>query len=120
MTVGFLPPRTAVLLAAAALFPALARADDATIDRLLASQCAQCHGTNGKAVGEMESLAGESYAELLDELREMKADLDPRDIMHRQAAGYTDDQLARIARYFASLPGGDVNEREGKSEGDDD
>lgn len=33
--------------------------EDATINRLLASQCAQCHGSNGHAVGEMESLTDE-------------------------------------------------------------
>jgi len=46
------------LVLALAVGPALA--DDPSLDRLIASQCAQCHGTDGKAVGKMDSLAGES------------------------------------------------------------
>ena len=53
------------------LFSAHAAAEDFTVNRLLASQCAQCHGTDGNAVGDMEELAGESARELLEELQEM-------------------------------------------------
>ncbi len=68
--------------------------------RLLASQCAQCHGTNGTG---METLAGESYGELIDELNEMKQKTD-LDIMHLQARGYSDAQIDLIADYFSKLP----------------
>ncbi|WP_425485618.1 c-type cytochrome, partial [Hydrogenophaga aromaticivorans] len=37
--------------------------------RLLASNCFQCHGTNGRGPG-FERLAGESADEIYDELRE--------------------------------------------------
>ena len=80
-----------------------ARADDPSIDRLLAAQCAQCHGTDGRAVGEIDSLAGKSFSGLFGDTVEMK-DKDPDDIMHRQARGYSDDQLRRIAKYFSMLP----------------
>ncbi len=70
--------------------------------RLLASQCAQCHSTNGQAVSGMEKLAGESEGEIYKELIEMKARIKPDEIMHRQAAGYTDAQIRLIARYFAT------------------
>ena len=54
--------RSFVLLAAAAISgtaiasSSVAQADP-TLDRLLASQCAQCHGTDGRAVGDIDSLA---------------------------------------------------------------
>lgn len=70
--------------------------------RLLAAQCAQCHGTNGQAVSGMEKLAGESEGEIYKELLEMKARIKPDEIMHRQAAGYSDAQIRLIARYFAT------------------
>lgn len=70
--------------------------------RLLAAQCAQCHGTNGQAVSGMEKLAGESEGEIYKELIEMKARIKPDEIMHRQAAGYSDAQIRLIARYFAT------------------
>lgn len=79
-------------------------AADPDVDRLLASQCAQCHGTNGRAVGDIDSLAGESFGELYDELLEMLLEHDAGDIMEHQAQGYTEDQLRRIAEYYSRLP----------------
>jgi len=69
--------------------------------RLLASQCAQCHGTDGRAVGGMDRLAGESMNELWEEMLEMKYSGDMGDIMHRQAKGYTEEQIRLIAQYYA-------------------
>ena len=45
-----------------------ALAQDPSVDRLLASHCAQCHGTNGYAVGEFESIAGEEAKDLYEDL----------------------------------------------------
>lgn len=68
--------------------------------RLLASQCAQCHGTNGKSIGDMDRIAGK---DLYNDLLEMKAKNKPEDIMHQQARGYTDEELRLIAEYFATV-----------------
>lgn len=90
-------------LAALALLLATAAAHGAPpAGRLLASQCAQCHGTNGQAVAGMEKLAGESESEIYGELIKMKANIKPDEIMHRQAAGYSDAQIRLMARYFAT------------------
>lgn len=72
--------------------------------RLLAAQCAQCHGTGGSGRG-FEELAGESAQELYSELREMKYRTRIESIMDRQARGYTDQQMRAIADYLAGLPG---------------
>lgn len=74
--------------------------------QLLASQCAQCHGTNGAGPG-FDEIAGKSSNELYKELREMKNSNEIESIMDRQARGYTDDQLRLISDYLATLPGGD-------------
>lgn len=72
-----------------------------TQGRLLASQCAQCHGTNGNSVNGWDSLAGESASELIEEMREIKAgDEDP--IMQAQAHGYSDAEIQALAAWFAS------------------
>lgn len=80
------------------------QAEDITINRLLASQCAQCHGTFGRAVGDIDSLNGESYKDLVEDLLDMRSEDWPEDIMDHQAYGYTEEQIRRIARYYASLP----------------
>jgi cytochrome c553 len=73
--------------------------------RLLASQCFQCHGTDGKSTTDIDSLAGESQNEIISEMREMKAKTKV-DLMHYQAKAYTDAQIQLIAAYFASISGG--------------
>ncbi|MDP2827104.1 MAG: c-type cytochrome [Sulfuricellaceae bacterium] len=72
--------------------------------RLLASNCFQCHGTNGRAVSGFESLAGESAAEIYKEMKEMQRDPAGENIMHVHARGYTDQELQLIADYFSKQP----------------
>lgn len=95
--------RLIILAAVAALavpVAAQAQAPASPPGRLLASNCFQCHGTDGK--GGFERLAGMSSREIYNEMREMKAENKPGDIMNRHAAGYTDAQLKLIADYFAA------------------
>jgi len=95
--------RRIILAAVAALaVPVVAQAQTAASPpgRLLASNCFQCHGTDGR--GGFERLAGKSSSEIYSELREMKAENKPGEIMNRHAAGYTDAQIKLIADYFAT------------------
>ena len=68
--------------------------------RLLASNCFQCHGYNGKSSIGFERLAGESSSEIYNELREMRTKSRP-DIMDVHARGYTDAQIRLIADYLS-------------------
>jgi cytochrome c553 len=69
--------------------------------RLLASNCFQCHGTNGRSVADIERLAGKSASEVYNELREWQLKGEPDSIMSRHAKGYTDAQMRLIADYFS-------------------
>jgi cytochrome subunit of sulfide dehydrogenase len=69
--------------------------------RLLASNCFQCHGTDGKGEGTFEKLAGKSSNEVYNELREMRVENKRGEIMTIHALGYTETQLRAIADYFA-------------------
>jgi cytochrome c553 len=91
-----------VLVASALLMPAAAVAQPPP-GRLLASQCAQCHGTDGNSITDLERLAGGEANDVYNELRDMKRS-DDSDIMAKQAKGYSDAQLRLIAEYFASQP----------------
>ena len=68
--------------------------------RLLASNCFQCHGYNGKSSIGFERLAGESSNEIYKELREMRTKSRP-DIMDMHSRGYTDAQIRLIADYLS-------------------
>jgi cytochrome c553 len=75
---------------------------DANQLRLLASNCANCHGTDGKSQGGMPSLGGQLKAKLFQDLQEFKAGSRPATIMHQIAKGYTDGELDALAGYFAA------------------
>lgn len=91
------------LALAAGLMASAAVASAATEDdRLLASQCLGCHAADPSGTGGFERLNGESAAEIVDELTEMRVSSKELDIMHMQARGYTDDQIQRLAQWFAT------------------
>lgn len=69
--------------------------------RLLASNCFQCHGTNG--AGGFEKLAGKSVSENYAELKKFSTGSeDPNGIMAAHAMGFSDAQLNAIATYFST------------------
>jgi sulfide dehydrogenase cytochrome subunit len=80
------------------------QAQDALLARNLAATCANCHGTNGQARGEMKPLAGQSAEKIIAALADYKAGNQPATIMHQIAKGYTDAQIRLIAGYFAAQP----------------
>ena len=79
----------------------LAHAQDPNLARNLAATCANCHGTNGKSLGGMESLAGEPKEKLLQKLNDFRSGDKPATIMHQIVKGYSDEQLALISAWFA-------------------
>ena len=98
--------KTVVLAAAWALagLPHLAHAQDAHLARNLAATCANCHGTNGQARGEMRPLAGMPAETIIAALADYKRGALPATIMHQIAKGYTDEQIRLVAGYFAAQP----------------
>lgn len=77
-------------------------AQDPNLARNLAATCANCHGTNGHAVGEAKTLAGQPAAEIVQKLMDFRSGDQPATLMHQVAPGYTDAQIKLIADYFAA------------------
>lgn len=97
---------TAPASTTAAYLPALTTSLQQTLQsptagRLLASNCFQCHGTDGKSTGGIERLAGMSAAEMIDEMQSMRVEPIGNNIMKAHARGYTDAELLLIADYFS-------------------
>ena len=78
-----------------------ANASDVQV-KVWAAACATCHGTNGQAVGAIPRLAGADAKATLDALLVHKRGQRQGTIMHQIAKGYSDEQLAQIAAYFAA------------------
>jgi cytochrome c553 len=74
--------------------------------RMLAGTCANCHGTDGRSAGGMPNLAGYSRDAMVASMRAFRGGQRPATIMHQHAKGYTDEQLALIAGYFAAVTPG--------------
>ena len=93
---------TAAALALAAL-PCFAQtAPDALQVRSMAASCSNCHGTNGQAQEGMHRLAGMPAAEMVRKLSDFKNGRVPATVMHQLAKGYSDEQIAAIAAWFAA------------------
>lgn len=96
-------------LLAGMLWPALAAAQDRTPDRNagrnLAAQCANCHGTNGNAQSGGFPLAGRDRKYIIEQMSAFKSGArtgTASTIMHQIAKGYSDEQIALMADYFAA------------------
>lgn len=69
--------------------------------RNLAAQCANCHGTNGKSIAEVPSLAGQPANVIVQKMKDYRDGKLPASIMHQLAKGYSDEQVALMANYFS-------------------
>ena len=95
-------------VAAAALVAATGAATAQDVAALrqhaLAATCANCHGTQGRAVegAAVPGLAGMPAGYLAEQMKAFKAGTRPATVMHQLAKGYSDAQIEQIAAYFAA------------------
>ena len=69
---------------------------------VLASNCANCHGTVGVVgQGAMPNLAGQQKIYIIEQMRAFRDGKRPATIMHQLAKGYTDQQIELIAEFFS-------------------
>ena len=69
----------------------------------LAANCAACHGTNGATVGNaFQPLAGMPRDTIISSMQAFRSGSRPATIMHQLAKGYTDEQIALMAAFFAA------------------
>ncbi len=74
----------------------------------LAANCANCHGTDGRSAGGggMPGLAGLSPTYFAEQMKAFREGTRKATIMHQLAKGYTEQQIADLAEYFARQQGG--------------
>lgn len=89
---------------AAAVLAATAAGAHAQVNQIKvwAAACANCHGTDGKAQPGMVALAGQTKNDIEQKMLAFKNGQRPATIMHQIAKGYSDEQIAQIAAYFAA------------------
>jgi cytochrome subunit of sulfide dehydrogenase len=92
---------TTLCMLALASSAAIAQTPPIPPGRLLASNCFQCHGTNGRGPG-FDRLAGKSASDIYNELRSYQAGKEGSGLMAKHAMGYTDAQLRAIANWLST------------------
>ncbi len=74
-----------------------------TRTRLLAANCAYCHGPDGKSRGAIPSLAGLEKGYFIQQMKDFKSGARPATVMHQHAGGYTDEEVEKLAAWFAAV-----------------
>lgn len=95
---------TIAALGLAAASGTSAQTPEALYIKALAATCANCHGTNGKAVdgSSVPTIAGMPKGYLVAQLKAFKSGARPATVMHQLSKGYSDEQIEQIATYFAA------------------
>lgn len=72
--------------------------------RALAATCANCHGTDGRAVAGSGNarLAGQSKEYIVSQMMAFREGTRPATVMHQLAKGYSNAQIDQLAAYFAA------------------
>ena len=94
----------AAVLAGVSASAALANESAALHTRSLAATCANCHGTDGRTVAgsAIPSLVGMPKSYMVMQMKAFKEGTRPATVMHQLSKGMTDEQIDRIADYFAA------------------
>jgi cytochrome c553 len=78
-------------------------AGDAQAGKAKAAACVGCHGANGEGVKPNPTLAGKSEDEIVQALKDYKSGKRANPIMKTFAAPLSDQDMANLGAYYASL-----------------
>lgn len=70
----------------------------------LAASCAACHGSNGEGAGEYGAIAGWDVERFKSSMQAYKSGENDNAMMGMLAQGLSDEDIASLAEYYASLP----------------
>jgi cytochrome c553 len=97
-------PIVFVLFTALLVLAAPASAGDAAAGKAKSAVCVACHGAAGKSANPMwPHLAGQQEMYLAKQMRDFRAGTRKDAVMGPMAAGLSDDDIANLAAYYASL-----------------
>lgn len=70
--------------------------------KTLVASCSGCHGPTGHSPGAIPSIAGQTESQISQALLDYKNDRREATVMNRHAKGFSDDEIAAIAREIAT------------------
>lgn len=98
--------RTIAVIALGLVLAASARAQspqgEGPTTETIARNCMGCHGPDGKSPGKVPVIAGKPADELAKKMEEFRDGKRESTMMHRLMKGFADDDIRKLAEYFAS------------------
>ncbi len=91
------------LVAAVLAGPPVLLAANVEAGKAISSKCAPCHGPDGKGVGSNPHIAGMSEQAIVEALQAYKKGTRTNAAMRAMARGLSDEDIANLAAYFATL-----------------
>ena len=92
-----------VMVASLGIAGAAQAAGDAAAGKTKAASCVACHGADGKGVAPNPGLAGKPEAQLVQAFQDYKSGKRPNPIMKGIASPLSDQDMADLSAYYASL-----------------
>jgi cytochrome c553 len=92
-------------IAAFALAGPAQSAGDVQAGKAKASTCAACHGANGEGKSPNPALAGKAEDQFVQALKDYKSGKRTNAVMKTFATPLSDQDMANLAAYYASLKG---------------
>jgi cytochrome c553 len=80
-------------------------AGDVQAGKAKAGMCAGCHGANGEGVAPNPALAGKKEDQLIQAMKDYKSGKRDNAVMKAFASQLSDQDVANLAAYYASLRG---------------
>jgi cytochrome c553 len=94
-----------VLVASLGLVGTTQAAGDAAAGKAKAASCAGCHGANGEGKAPNPALAGKAEDAFVQAMQDYKSGKRNNPIMKTFASQLSDQDVANLAAYYASLKG---------------
>jgi len=98
--------RTILIAASCAVFTLAGTAwaaPDAAAGKAKAGPCAGCHGANGEGKAKFPAIAGMDQKKFVQDMKDYKSGKRENGMMKSAAAKLSDDDVANLAAYYASL-----------------
>ena len=92
-----------IFITSVACAPLVGLAQQAPAPNYFVANCFNCHGTEGRGQTAIPPLAGLSATYIVEQMSAFKSGARPATVMHQLAKGYTDEEIARAAAYFAAV-----------------
>ena len=90
-----------LMLTASLLLVQTGQAEELSRGAMLSASCEGCHGTYGRSLGAIPTIAGKSAEYLREALQGFRSGERQATVMGRHVKGYSEEEIRLISEYFS-------------------